>query len=1070
MRPRSTFVSLVCAATLPITLPLSAQFTWTGAVDSAYENAGNWIPTNPPNNNQNGAPILFPDVTNQLVEIAGQRRLNLVTFDAPDTYTVTGSDRFRYVDFEYAGSGGLVFGPGVEFERDNFTGGRMGGAGTGTVSATTLRGDEFQKVGPWTLEVTGDSPNFDTTGGSYNLNLGNSSDTINIWEGAWILSGNATLPDQTRIQIGNGFPVTQQGTGGFTGVLAAPTRGEAFLILDNSGIVNNNRLTDDTIMRPRGGGTLRLIGNASADVSEDLGVLQVGGDGASGTIEVVSLSPAQQTRLSFDSVNDGIAGTSSSKRLLVFKAPDATMGANTVGGPRIIFDQEPNEFTFDNTTDEAFIINVTGNGNFAHPAVLVDENGANFAIYDEDVVGGAPRGVRAFDGYIFFPDNTLDITANGLDLQFDGDLAIDNSAGAFPQPRLARFNTPPGGQTVTLTGSNPDFGVLDGLIKDGTGDLTFDGTSDSVFVTSSGSTFYFNGGTTTWNGGAFNIAIPTVAGPGQLVINADIVSTGFATFIVDGEEGNTTDDIVITGVASNAFAVQGDGRIAFRGDAVGPVSGAFTSNTGTLVLARSTQAAQDATLGTHTVAPFGLDGGALEAQNFAPSIDIVSGIDMTGLPGGGASLLTGLPFTFNLGDDIVLDTGGQNGVETGLYLDTNVTFDVTNGASVAMRPTSGGNNQANAVSRFFFNGPGDLVLPYALEDDGSNHKLGLRFSGTGTYTLTGTGTFSGEVTATGGGSVVWNGTRDPDASTVANLGPQFLTVSDGTTWSGTGSFDTNEFWLDNGGTTQDVTVTFSNGAILSPGNSVGTFTFGANDGSNADFDMDDSLISIEADGSGVDQVVIWTDDASIEDVTIDLTDLGGATTQNVVIVDVVGGGTLSTSNVNLNILSPTLAGSSLTINATQIILNLQAGAVTDPFEQWAIDNGVSNDPLADDDNDGANQLAEYNGNSDPDDPSSVPLITLGSVTVGLDEFPTITFVRRIDDPNTTAVAQVSEDLSSATPGFVGPAASPANGTTLRAGDTVGISSAYEQVTYQSNTAFADADDQFLQVEVTRTTP
>ncbi|MGF1448403.1 MAG: beta strand repeat-containing protein [Opitutales bacterium] len=1069
MTPRRLIESLARAAALLSTLPLSAQFTWTGAVNALYENSGNWIPTNPPNNNQNGDSIVFPDVADQTVTLGGQRRLNLVTFDAPDAYTIDGSGPFRYVDLNYAGTGGLSFLPNVTLQRDSFEGGRMGGGGTGTITAAGgLSGDDFSKAGPWDLEVTVPSPAFNP-GTTPNNALGNSSNTINVWEGSWILSGTATLPSQTRVQVGNGFSVTQLGAGGFAGPLARPTQAEAAFVLDNSGTALNDRLTDDTVLRPRGGGTFRLIGNASADVDEDVGLLQIGGDGASGTVEVVSLSPSQQTRLTFDSLNDGLAGTDSTKRLLIFKAPGATLGANTAGGPRILFTSEPNEFSFDNTTDEAFIQNVTNNGNFSHPAILVDANGASFALYDEAIVGGAPRGVRAFEGLALFTDTTLDITSNGFDLQFDGDVVIDNSAGAFPQPRLARFNTPPGGQTVTLLGNNPDFGVLDGLIKDGTGDLTIDGTTDSIFFTASGSTFYFNGGTTTFTGDAFNYSQPAIGGPGQLVINADLVSTGFSTFIIDGETGNTTDDVVVTGVATNAPSLQGDGRLAFRGDASGPVSGSFGLLSGTLVLARSTQAAQDATLGTHFSGALEIAGGGLEAQGFAPNIDVLSGIDFTGLPGGGSASVAGEPFTFNLSGDILTDLGGQNGVTTGLYLDTHVTFDVTNSATVAMRPNGGGNSQPNAVSRFFFGGPGDLVLPYTLRDDFDDHKLGFIFGGSGTYRITGPGEFSGEVIANGGGTVVWNGTRDPDLSTVTNLGPQFLSVSDGTTWSGTGVYDTQEFWLDNPGNTQDVTVSFTDGAVLAPGASVGTFTFGQPDGSNGAFSMDNSsTLQIEADGSGVDQLVVYGN-ATFDNVTIDLIDLGGATTQNVVIVDVLGGGSLS-ANISLNIVSPTLAGSSVNVVANQIVLSLQAGAVSDPFEQWAIDNGVSNDPLADDDNDGANQLIEYNGNSDPDDPSSVPAITLGSVMAGSDTFPTITFVRRIDDPNTMAVAQVSEDLSVATPGFVGPAASPAKGTTLRPADTVAIDSAYEQVTFQSNTAFANANEQFLQVGVTRTTP
>ncbi len=934
------------ALLLPLTLlagPLAAQ-TWTGAADSDYTNAANWSPAAPPTSNQSGDPILLPDVANQTVTLPGEVRVNEFVFDAPDAYTVNGSGRFRYVDLRIAGAGDVTFGPSVELERDGFEGGRLGGTGSGKVTASGgLRGDEFQKVGPWTLEVTGPSPNFDTTGGSYNDNLGNSSDTINVWEGEVVLSGNATFPQQTRIQVGNGFGLTHAGNGGLVGPLNAPVTAEAAFVLDNSGTVNSNRLTNDTILRPRGGGTFRLIGNAAANVSEDLGLLQIGGDNASGTVEVVSLSASQQTRLRFDSLNEG------SKRLAIFKAPGATLGANATGGPRILFDTEPNETAFDSGATEVFIQNPTGNGNFTHPPVVVDQSGAHWAIYDETVVGGDPRGVRAFEAYTVFTDASMTTAVNGQDLQVGGNVTINNGGGSFPQPRTVRFVSPAGGQTVSIAGSNPDFGVLDGFIKDGPGELLIEGTTDSTYSTSTGSTFYFNEGTTTFRNGTLLFSQLTAGGPGQWVIEADLDSSGFQSILVDGETGNTTDDIVVTGALRSGLSLQGDGRLAFRGSASNAGAGAFNISSGTLVLARSTQQAQNLALGLHGSDALDLGGGTLEAQGFTPVIDVLSGINLSDTPGGGSNLLRGEPFTFRLGADVLTPTGGQNGVVSGLYLETALSFDTTNGASPVLRPANGGNSQPNAVSRFYLNGPGDWNMPLPIVDTAGNHKQGLILGGTGTYTFTGASSFSGEMVVNGGGTVVWNKSHDGDGTANPNPGPGFLEVANGSTWKGTGIFDSASTWT-NGGS-QPIAFAFTTGATLSPGLSVGTFTFGQPDGDNATLTMDASTtLLIEGDSTGFDKVIVYGD-VHLDGTTVRLVDLGGASLSTLDLIEVIDGELSGTINVVID--SPGLSGAEVEVDlaADALVLRTEgfSGGVTTVLDEsgfgaadWSRMSGAGN--------------------------------------------------------------------------------------------------------------------------------
>ncbi|MGF1448401.1 MAG: glycoside hydrolase family 9 protein [Opitutales bacterium] len=975
--------------------------TWTGASDSDYANTANWLPTAPPLSNPDGEPVVFPDVANQAVTLPGEVRVNEVRFDAPDAYSVLGSGRFRYVDLNVVGSGALSFGPNVEVERDGFEGGRLGGPGTGIVTAAGgLRGDAFQKTGPWTLEVTAPSPNFDTASGTYNNNLGNTNDTLNVFEGAMVLSGNATFPQQTRIQVGNGFGLSQAGAGGFTGPLAMPIRTEAAFVLDNTITANSNRLTDDTILRPRGGGTFRLIGNSATDVVEDLGLLQVGGDNASGTIEVLSLSPSRQTHLRFDALNDGLGGTSSSKRMLIFKAPGATLGASTVGGPRILFDTEPNESAFDSGSTETFIQNETSNGNFAHPAVLVDANGAHWAMYDETVLGGAPRGVRAFDGYLHYTDPTLTTAVNNLDLQVEGDLAIPNNAGAFPQPRTVRFVSAVGGQTVSLSGSNPGFGVLDGFIKDGAGDLLLEGPANTTYSTSTGSTFYFGGGTTTFRGGTLQFSQTSVGGPGQWVIEADLDSSGFSTFLLDGESGNTTDDVVVTGSLQSNLSLSGDGRFAFRGSAFNDNAGAIDVGPATLVLARSSQAAQNRALGPHATDPFSLGGGALEAQGFAPVIDLLAGISLVDTPGGGASLLRGEPFTFRLGADVTTPTGSQNGVESGLFLETNLTLETMTGATVALRPANGGNSQPNAVSRFHVNGPGDWNVAIPIADTANHHKQGLVLGGSGTYTFSGTSTFSGELIVDGGGTVVWNKAHDGDGTPNPKPGPGYLEVAAGSTWMGNGSFDSAGTWRDNGNNNQPIRFAFTSGAVLSPGLSVGTFTFGQPDGDNATLTMDASTtLLIEGDASGFDKVVVYGD-VHLDGVTVRLVDLGGARLDTLDLLEVIDGELTGTLNLVTD--SPSLEGATVTIDTASDALRLRPEGFTGGATTLLQDNGFSQ-------SDWFQVSGAGNDDSSLQDGSSIRF-TRGTALASPAELHGSGVYRYFDDPAAVAPLAVGESL------------------------------------------------------------
>ena len=84
-------------------------------------------------------------------------------------------------------------------------------------------------------------------------------------------------------------------------------------------------------------------------------------------------------------------------------------------------------------------------------------------------------------------------------------------------------------------------------------------------------------------------------------------------------------------------------------------------------------------------------------------------------------------------------------------------------------------------------------------------------------------------------------------------------------------------------------------------------------------------------------------------------------------------------------------------------------ALSSGYEDWKTVNGITND-LSDLDRDGLSALAEYATGNNPNIANSAPVITLGLVTAGANDFFSITYQQGLNVSDILFEIQESSDL------------------------------------------------------------
>ena len=110
----------------------------------------------------------------------------------------------------------------------------------------------------------------------------------------------------------------------------------------------------------------------------------------------------------------------------------------------------------------------------------------------------------------------------------------------------------------------------------------------------------------------------------------------------------------------------------------------------------------------------------------------------------------------------------------------------------------------------------------------------------------------------------------------------------------------------------------------------------------------------------------------------DLADIGLATATHIRLVDTVGGGPAQDTDSHGNPVNdpyPTDISSGFDLDAVAVLHTLT------PYETWAAETGDLQDPNADPDRDGAPNLLEFAADTDPQNPSSLPKLTIHPQTL-----------------------------------------------------------------------------------------
>ncbi len=94
---------------------IAATISWFGASNSNFTAAGNWVGGIAPGDTDSAS---FGSVSNQTVNINGQRTLSSALFNAPDTYTITGNQLNLTGGLTQNGSGTVTFTNNVRYTAD----------------------------------------------------------------------------------------------------------------------------------------------------------------------------------------------------------------------------------------------------------------------------------------------------------------------------------------------------------------------------------------------------------------------------------------------------------------------------------------------------------------------------------------------------------------------------------------------------------------------------------------------------------------------------------------------------------------------------------------------------------------------------------------------------------------------------------------------------------------------------------------------------------------------------------------------------------------------------------------